>query len=292
MRFLRYIPIFALLLLTVSCREASHLFGYNIVARAGSSVLSVDDIEHAVPQGLSGADSVSYVDSYIDKWVIRQLKLQEAELIFSSSELDIDRMVEEYRQSLLIRKIEQYYLDKDADFVISDADIEGYYNSHKSEFKLSSPVVKGYIVNFPEKYRRKDWLLAIMSSKKSDALKDFEQVCLKNNFRLVKHEDWVDYSEYLSSLPLLRTAKHEDLLSKRDVQQILYNHTYYCFRITDVLHAGEPMPLFMAKDKIVRILTTRRQGEVIRSNEERIVRNAEQNNQVKIYRDSLDTKGY
>ena len=288
----RYISLFIVLFFATSCREASTLFGYDTVAKVGGNTLTATEISAAVPKGLTGSDSVSYVDSYIDKWIIRQLKLQEAELIFSSSEADIDRMVEEYRQSLLIRKIEQYYLDKDADFVISDADIEGYYNSHKSEFKLSSPVVKGYIVNFPEKYRRKDWLLAMMSSKKSDALKDFEQVCLKNNFRLVKHEDWVDYSEYLSSLPLLRTAKHEDLLSKRDVQQILYNHTYYCFRITDVLHAGEPMPLFRAKDKIVRILTTRRQGEVIRSNEERIVRNAEQNNQVKIYRDSLDTKGY
>lgn len=288
MRLLRYIPLLAALMLSVSCREAQHIFGYDIVAKAGRNTLTAEDIAQAVPQGLSGSDSVSYVDSYIDKWIIRQLKLQEAELIFSSSESDIDRMVEDYRQSLLIRKIEQYYLEKDSDFQITDADIEAYYNSNKSDFRLSSPVVKGYIVNFPEKYRRKDWLLSMMTSKKSDAMKDFEQVCLKNNFRLVKYDEWVDFNEYLANLPLLRSAKHDALLEKRDVQQILYNHAYYCFRITNVLSAGEPMPLFMAKDKIVRILTNRRQGEVIRSNEQRVRSNAEQNGQVKIYRDSLD----
>jgi len=45
---------------------------------------------------------------YIDRWVVKQLKLKEAEVLFSSSADDIDRMVEEYRQALLIRKLDQY----------------------------------------------------------------------------------------------------------------------------------------------------------------------------------------
>jgi hypothetical protein len=291
MRIWNYISVFIVLLLSTSCREASTFFGYDTVVKVGRNSLSSADISAAVPKGLSGADSVSYVDYYIDKWIIRQLKLQEAELIFSSSELDIDRMVEEYRQSLLIRKIEQYYLDKDVDFQITDADIEAYYNSNKSDFKLTSAVVKGYIVSFPEKYRRKDWLLQMMRSAKSesgDKFKEFEQVCLKNNFRMVKYDEWVDYAEFLGQLPLLRSANHDKRLSERGVQQIHYDATCYAFRVTDVLSAGETMPLFMAKDKIVRILAKRRQGEIVRQNEERILQNANNNGTIKIYRDSLN----
>lgn len=291
MRIWNYISVFVVLLLATSCREASTLFGYDTVVRVGRNTLSSADIAAAVPKGLSGVDSVNYVDSYIDKWIIRQLKLQEAELIFSSSEGDIDRMVEDYRQSLLIRKIEQYYLDKDVDLQITDADIEAYYNSHKGDFRLTSAVVKGYIVSFPEKYRRKEWLLQMMRSAKDesgDKFKEFEQVCLKNNFRMVKYEEWVDFSDYLANLPLLRSANHDKRLSERGVQQIHYDATCYAFRITDVLSAGEPMPLFMAKDKIVSILTKRRQGEIIRQNEERIRQNADNNGLIKIYRDSLN----
>ncbi len=291
MRIWNYISVFVVLLLATSCREASTLFGYDTVVRVGRNTLSSADIAAAVPKGLSGADSVNYVDSYIDKWIIRQLKLQEAELIFSSSEGDIDRMVEDYRQSLLIRKIEQYYLDKDVDLQITDADIEAYYNSHKGDFRLTSAVVKGYIVSFPEKFRRKEWLLQMMRSAKDesgDKFKEFEQVCLKNNFRMVKYEEWVDFSDYLANLPLLRSANHDKRLSERGVQQIHYDATCYAFRITDVLSAGEPMPLFMAKDKIVSILTKRRQGEIIRQNEERIRQNADNNGLIRIYRDSLN----
>ena len=283
-----YISLFIVLFFATSCREASTLFGYDTVAKVGGNTLTATEISAAVPKGLTGSDSVSYIDSYIDKWIIRQLKLQEAELIFSSSEADIDRMVEEYRQSLLIRKIEQYYLDKDVNFQISDSDVEEYYKAHKSDFRLTSPVVKGYVVAVPEKYRRREWILQMLRSPKAGKFEEAEQVCLKNNFRLVKYQDWVDYAEYLAHLPLLRSANHEKLLSERSVQQIHHQSTYYYFRVTDMLKAGEPMPLFMAKDKILRILTNRRQGEIIRNNEERIRRNANENGLVKLYIDTVN----
>ena len=291
MKIWNYISVLVVLLLATSCREASTFFGYDTIVRVGRNSLSSADISAAVPKGLSGADSVSYVASYIDKWIIRQLKLQEAELIFSSSESDIDRMVEEYRQSLLIRKIEQYYLDKDDDFQITDEQIETYYNNHKSDFRLTKAVVKGYIVSFPDKFRRKDWLLQMMRSSKGmsdDKFKEFEQVCLKNNFRMVKCDEWVESTEFWANLPLLRTANHDKRLSERGVQQIHYDATCYAFRITDVLNTGETMPLFMAKDKIVSILTKRRKGEIVRQNEERIRQNADNNGLIKIYRDSLN----
>jgi hypothetical protein len=50
------------------------------------------------------------------------------------------------------------------------------------------------------------------------------------------------------------------------------------------------MPLFMAKDKIVSILTKQRKGEIVRQNEERIRQNADNNGMIRIFRDSLNIK--
>ena len=141
-------------------------------------------------------------------------------------------------------------------------------------------MVKGYVVAFPEKFRRKDWLLKMMGSAKSlsgEQFAELEQVCLKNNFKIVKCEEWVDNVEFLAHLPLLRTASNEKLLSSRNLQQIRHDSSVYCFRVTESLSVGEPMPLFMARDNIVRILAKRRQGEVVRQNEQRMVDNALQN---------------
>lgn len=283
MKIFEKITIIALVFVASSCRETSIIFGPEPIARIGRKVLSAEEVSSALPKGISGADSVNYVETFVEKWIVRQLKLQEAELIFSSSEADIDRMVEEYRQSLLIRKIEQHYLDTQMTGELTEEDIEQYYNSHKNDFRLTSPVVKGYIVAFPDQYRRKDWLLSMMRSPKAEMFQDFEQVCLKNNFRLTKFDEWSDFAEFKSYLPLLRSAAHEELLSDRKVRQIHHDRTYYCFRVTDALNAGDTMPLFMARDNIVRILTKRRQEEIIRREEERMVGNAEQNGLIKRY---------
>ena len=56
-------------------------------------------------------------------------------MIFSASASDIERKVEEYRQSLLIRKIEQYYIDNEPNSIVTDADIEEYYNDALSELE-------------------------------------------------------------------------------------------------------------------------------------------------------------
>ena len=274
MRNLRFIPLCLTLLAMVSCRETSAIFNGDVVARVGRVTLTKEDVAAALPKGVAAADSVALAEAYVEKWVVRRLKLEEAELMFSSAVYDIDRMVEEYRQSLLIRKMEQYYLDTDARADITEAEIEAYYKSHKGDFKLSSPVVKGYVVAVPEQYRRREWMLSTMLSKKSGAFKDVEQVCLKNNFRMDKFDEWTDVNEFMGYLPMVRSQKYDGLIAKREVQQIHHNRTYYYYRVTDVLKAGDTMPLFMAYNNILRILTTRRQGEIIKGQEHRMLQDA------------------
>lgn len=147
MKFVIGITVAILSLCAVSCRNSSAIFsGDEVLARVGKKQLSTSDINAVLPKGLTGADSADYVDAYVEKWIIKQLKLQEAELMFSSSAADIDRMVDDYRQSLLIRKIEQYYLDTEMHNDVTDEEIEAYYDSHRGDFRLTKSIVKGRIV--------------------------------------------------------------------------------------------------------------------------------------------------
>ncbi len=283
MRVFIYIATIVSALLMGSCRPSSALFGFGpSLAKVGGTSLTAEDIRTAMPSGLTGADSAGYTEAYIEKWVVKQLKLQEAELLFPEAEEDIDRKVEEYRQSLLIRKVEQYYLDTAASLEITDKDIAAYYERHKGDFRLAGPVVRGEIVAFGDSYRSRDRLKKLMASDKGEERRDFEALCRKNNFRLTRFEEWVDFAEFLGNLPLVRSATHDALLAKRGVQQIHHNRTYYCFRITDALGADEPMPLYMVRDNIRRIITNQRQVEIIRSHEERMMHEALENGHARI----------
>ena len=221
---------------------------------------------------------------YVDRWVRKQLKLQEAEILFSESAGDIDRMVEEYRQALLIRKLDQHYVDRSVDTVFTDDEIAAYYNAHKADFRLDRPIVKGRIVRFGEGYRQAAKLKSLMASGSAAQQQDFSDLCAKNDFAVNDfREQWIDFPEFLSYLPTLRSQNYDAMLATTAVQEMRDSHSQYYFQIDEVRREGEPIPLERLRPTIRRILFNRRQGEVIRRHEEELFDRASENGEVSVY---------
>lgn len=272
-------------LLLAGCRELPRYFaGDEALARVGGKELRLRDVEQAVPQGLAGQDSAAFVGVYVDRWVRKQLKLREAEILFSASEADIDRMVEEYRQALLIRKLDQQYVDRSIDTTFTEEEITAYYNAHKGDFRLERPLVKGLIVRFGEGYRQAAKLRTLMASDKPAQQRDFRDICAKNDFAVSDFSDgWVDFSEFLSYLPARQSQNYDAVLASSAVQQMRDSESHYYFRIDAVLREGEPIPLERLRPTIRRILFNQRQGEIIRRHEEELYERAVESGEVKLY---------
>lgn len=274
-------------LLLAGCRELPRYFTPDeSLARVGGRELRLRDVGQAIPQGLQGEDSAAFVRVYVDRWVRKQLKLREAEVLFSSSEADIDRMVEEYRQALLIRKLDQQYVDRSIDTVFTDEEIAAYYNAHKGDFRLERPLVRGLIVRFGEGYRQAAKLRTLMASDKAADRRDFRDICAKNDFTVSDfREGWVDFSEFLSYLPALQSQSYDPVLASSAVQQMRDSESHYYFRIDAVLREGEPIPLERLRPTIRRILFNQRQGEIIRRHEEELYGRAVESGEVKLFTD-------
>ena len=197
------IAVVAATLFLAGCQELPGYFASDTtLARAGGSELKMRDVESVVPKGVTGEDSAAFMKVYVDRWVRKQLKLQEAEILFSASADDIDKMVEEYRQALLIRKLDQHYVDRSIDTTFTENEIAAYYNAHKADFRLDRTLVKGRIVQFGEGYRRARKLRELMGAKSEARQQDFRDICAKNDFTVTDFSDqWVDFPEFLSFLP-------------------------------------------------------------------------------------------
>ena len=281
------IAVAAGVLLLAGCRELPRYFTSDTtIARAGGKELKIRDVRSVVPQGLTGDDSAAFMRVFVDRWVVKQLKLQEAETLFSSSAADIDKMVEEYRQALLIRKLDQHYVDRSIDTVFTDDEIAAYYNAHKADFKLDRPIVKGRIVRFTEGYRQAAKLKTLMASKTEAQQQDFRDICEKNDFTISDFRDqWVDFSDFLSYLPTPRSQSYDPLLASTAVQEMRDSHSHYYFQIEAVRREGEPIPPERLRGIIRRILFNQRQGEIIRRHEEELSARATENGEVKIFDD-------
>ena len=161
MRSILKIALLLMVTIPVSCKRFANPFagGDKVLAEVGGEKLYVHDLSSIFTPDMAPEDSVKILGSYVDRWVKMQLKIQEAERMFESSQQDIDRMVEEYRNSLLTHKVDQYYVDKLIDTLFTDSQIGEYYRKNQADFvldkayftelraavdKVDSPFLRGY----------------------------------------------------------------------------------------------------------------------------------------------------
>lgn len=273
-----------------SCRDLpDYLVSDNTVAKVGRKELKTNEIIEAMPANVSGDDSASFVRLYVERWLVRQLKVEEADELFSGSEADIDRMVEEYRHSLLMRKVDQYYVEQQMSADFTDKDIADYYNTHKADFILDRTLVKGRVLRFDAAYRQSKALMAQMreAATSQSAAKTLSEICEKNGFELVdKRSEWVGFSDFLTYLPAAQSQDNEHLLDKTGIQQIDAGDKRYYFDFTSVCRKGNVAPLEVVSENIRRILITQRRSEIIKAHEEQIVSEAISSGHARIYADT------
>ena len=122
-------------------------------------MLYQSDLQGIVYEGISASDSIARTKAFIDNWIRQQLLLHQAENSMAKSELDFSKQLEDYRNSLIIYKLEKQYINKNLDTVISDDEILKYIENNKSTHELDEETVRYYILNM-----RKNALIDRMSN--------------------------------------------------------------------------------------------------------------------------------
>ncbi|MFI3327760.1 MAG: hypothetical protein SNH79_00525 [Rikenellaceae bacterium] len=271
MSFLKKIYLLAFVAFgVVSCTDFQPLVDRGrVVAEVGNRSLRSMEVKSAIPDGLTGDDSLAFVELYADRWIRRQVKVLEAERIFTASSYDIELMVEAYREALLTRKLDRYYINTADVAPITQRDIQSYYSQHYKDFPLDKIIVRGRILRLPSSYSESSKLLSLMRSSSKDSALDLQSIIRKNaDFVMEEFDGWVEYYEFLSRLPLSSSSRNETYLRRSGVQSMTSNGVTYYFEITAYRYIGSPSPLDMVEGQIRNILITQYNGELIRQHEE------------------------
>ena len=89
-----------------------YVSGRTPVAEVGTDVLYLEDLKQAIPLGLSDADSTKLAQQYIRNWVEDVLFYQNAIRNIPDTK-DIDRLVENYRRSLIEHEYQRSRMAED-----------------------------------------------------------------------------------------------------------------------------------------------------------------------------------
>ena len=94
----------------------------DFLVRVGDEYLTAAQVAQAVPAGLSPDDSTAFATGYIKQWIDTRLVSE-----YAATEVDmteIDRLTEEYRNSLILNEYRRRLFNSQADSIPEDTIVD------------------------------------------------------------------------------------------------------------------------------------------------------------------------
>lgn len=251
-----------------------------IVAIVNTEKLFKEDLKDLLPRNITKEDSLILVKSLIQDWAVKKLFLKAAETNNSSESLDdINKLVQDYRESLLINNYKEDLIKQKLDTLVTEQEIEEYYLANNENFKLNEVLVKSKYLNFDNNIKDQKEIIELF---KSDDIEDAEELERQQlSFKMYQLNDsvWTELDKILLKLPFSK----ENLLKKSKFIQKQDSLGLYLVAIKDVLNRNDIAPLSYIKPTIKEMILHKRKIELIREIEKLIVKDATKNNNFKIY---------
>jgi hypothetical protein len=263
------------------------------IARVGSAYLFRSDLpsETFAQTGInenaggkvSKGDSIQLVKKYIDNWIHETLLLQHAEKNLSNDQKKFDKMVEDYRKSLITYEYESELVKQKLDTLVSDDEIGKYYEENKANFELKDNIIKVIYVKVrkkaPKVEKVKEWYRS-SDIKDRDALTSY---CYQyaDNFYLDENA-WLLFDDVLKEIPIKLYDKEAFLQNNRTIET--QDTTFYYFvNIKGFMTKNAASPLSFEKENIRSILVNKRKVALIRKMREDIYQDGIKNKTFEVY---------
>ena len=251
-----------------------------VLASVNEKDLLLTEVINKMPVYLE--DSAYFFQSYMNKWIRKQLMIYHAEINLRTDLLAYETKIEEYRSSLLIYTYQQELLNQNFDTTITESEIESYFQRYKDQFKLSKNIFKGrfIVVNrlAPNLPSLNKWF---KSEEDLDGnLVDYCQQFAKEYY--LKDGKWQYFSIFNAKLPKIIDEEDYFLKNTRGVWFEDDIFRYYMF-IKDYKLKGSISPLAIEKEKIKNVLLNKKKIEYLKQLEDELYQNALALKKIKIY---------
>jgi hypothetical protein len=256
-----------------------------IIARVYDKEFYKEDIGNIIPNGTSSKDSLSILRNYLDNWVRQGLILHKAESNISDQLVneDIDKQLEDYKNSLITYAYERELVRQKLDTVVTDNEIERYYNEHPDNFTLKDNIIRVLYLKLgkkdPKINKVKSWYKS--ESKSDRAL--LEAYCHQNAINYFLDDNtWLLFDDLLKEIPI-KTYDEEQFLKNNRYVEIQDSSGFYLVNIKGFKIKDSLSPLSFEKENIRNMILNKRKLALIGEMEKNIYQEALKNNDFEIF---------
>lgn len=259
-KIFKYSILFCGFLSLWSCSKENGNTTEKPLATVFDKSLYPSDIKGIVGTGISAKDSSMLVNSFIENWAKEQLIIAIAEQNIPD-DLDVDRLVEDYRLSLIRHSYEQKLVEQRLDSVVTDTEIRRYYESALDQYQLDKTVVQGKFIKLPKEAPEQDtlkiWWKNPMENKQNLA----EYCRMYADKFLVEDSIWIDV-DYLAAEFPISSLKEGSISSGLNTSTSNDEFIYY-IKVDKVVRQGQIAPLSYVKNKIIKVILRKRKFELL-----------------------------
>lgn len=268
--------LFSLLLvplLCFACNRSSYKEDEIPLVKVGDRILYQRDLDQVLYLGLSSEDSIIISEHFIRSWINDHLLYDVALKNVKNSE-EVDRLVENYRQSLIVHQYQEQLISERLTREINEDSLLFYYEENKDRFKLDRPLIKGIFLKIPQGAPQIDKVNTWYKTITPENIEAIEKYSIQNSSVFDHFVDrWVDFDAFIDNWPVSYKNENDILKFNRYIEQQDSSY-YYFLNVTEYLLPGENVPFEHTRLIIKEMLLNQKKNEFLKKTEEELYQRA------------------
>jgi len=274
--------IIVVLCLATACKENKLLSNEEPLARVYDDMLYPSDIEGLVTTTTTPADSTLIVSSYISGWGRDRLLVRKANENLND-DVDIDRLVENYRSSLVLNLYKENLLKEELDTNITIQEMKAYYAENKERYELKDNIARCYYIKVERDVPERSSLNRWWTLRKDTYYSNLVNYAKKYGVEYSMNDSiWIEFSELEAKLP--KGAFKDKYYRKGDKDIYVKDRNYrYYLRLNEVRSAKKSAPFSYIQDDLSKVILKKKKMELLKKTEEEEYERALNKNNIEIY---------
>ncbi len=253
-------------------------------ARANNSYLYKDELIGIVAPGTPPEDSARLVEAYINSWIKKQLLIQEASRKIDINEAEVERKVLDYRYSIIAYEYQNYFVNKNLDTAVSNAEIAKYYNDNIDNFILKQNIVQARFIKVPQNAPRTNKIKELIYADREQEERELKSYCL--SFSAAYHisdSTWMVFDDLVKNSPLAEIPNKIQFLKTNPYYETSDNNFLYFLKVERYRISDNVSPLEFVRDDIRNIILNKRKVELVKKLEDDVFKEAKDDDDFEIY---------
>lgn len=253
-----------------------------LLAEVGAQRLYLGDLAGIVPPGAAAADSAATVRAFAERWTRAAVLADEAERELGA-DAELERLVADYRTSLLRSRYEDRLVAGAVDSVVAEAELQTLYEqaagSLATESGLARVLLFKFAENFPEREAFEDAWRQLGGADDAAAVAELSD--LGEAYALVALDDpaqWYELAQVEALLPDGRLGSTPDVSSV-----IVAEGARWYVRPLERVAPGGRAPFAYVRERLRKLALERRRADFLAEAEARLYADAQARGDIKLY---------